>query len=340
MKKAAIILALALAARAEQKNVQLLTNMSDLQLQRTMNMMRASLGVHCDFCHVVDDKGGWQFDKDDKKEKKTAREMIAMVIKINKEQFKGRTEVSCWTCHRGSNHPASLVTLPQTPPPFPTPKPERPALPSTEDVIKRYAIALGNVERLTTPRILKGTRASFDNKPIPIEVQESGSNWHIVADTPAGQIEQVVTETDGWSKDAKGVTAFTPSQVENFHELAAALTPPLLAAIPADARVVGKEAINGGDTLIVAYRTPDQVRHRLYFNVATGLLVRMVAIRETPAGAVPQQTDFDLWRDAGGAMFPFKVRTSLVDPWVGSTRVYSTVTLDAKLDKDAFTKPK
>jgi len=82
------------------------------------------------------------------------------------------------------------------------------------------------------------------------------------------------------------------------------------------------------------------VRHRLYFNVATGLLVRMVAIRETPAGVVPQQTDFDQWRDAGGAMFPFKVRTSLVDPWVGSTRLYSTVTLDAKLDKDAFTKPK
>src|SRR5438034_9285302 len=88
----------ALSARAEQKNVQLLTNMSDLQLQRTMNMMRASLGVHCDYCHVIDEKAGWQFDKDDKKEKKTAREMIAMVIKINKEQFNGRTEVSCWTC--------------------------------------------------------------------------------------------------------------------------------------------------------------------------------------------------------------------------------------------------
>ena len=65
MKKLALILALAVSARAEQKNVQLLTNMTDTQLQRTMNMMRASLGVHCDFCHVVDDKNGWQFDKDD-----------------------------------------------------------------------------------------------------------------------------------------------------------------------------------------------------------------------------------------------------------------------------------
>src|SRR5206468_12256654 len=113
MKKTAIILAVALAAHAEQKNVQLLANMSDVQLQRTMNMMRASLGVHCDFCHVVDDKSGWQFDKDDKKEKKTAREMITLTVKINKEGFNGHVDVSCWTCHRGSVRPVSVVPLPQ-----------------------------------------------------------------------------------------------------------------------------------------------------------------------------------------------------------------------------------
>src|SRR5262245_47379324 len=99
MRRALVVLAAfaALSARAEQKNVQILTNLSDTQLQRTMNMMRASLGVHCDFCHVVDDKNGWQFDKDDKKEKRTAREMIAMTIKLNKEQFNGHADVSCFT---------------------------------------------------------------------------------------------------------------------------------------------------------------------------------------------------------------------------------------------------
>src|SRR5436190_23411353 len=112
MRKLIVVLAFAFSASAELKNVKLLTGLSELQLQRTMNMMRASLGVHCDYCHVVDDKNGWQFASDDKKEKKTAREMIAMVIKLNKEQFGGRSEISCWTCHRGSTHPVALVSLP------------------------------------------------------------------------------------------------------------------------------------------------------------------------------------------------------------------------------------
>jgi len=35
-----------------------------------------------------------------------------------------------------------------------------------------------------------------------------------------------------------------------------------------------------------------------------------------------------------------KVRTSLVDPWVGSTRQYTAVALDAKVDDAAFARPK
>ena len=338
----AVILAVALSAHAEQKNVQLLTNMSDVQLQRTMNMMRAALGVHCDYCHVVDDKNGWQFDKDDKKEKKTAREMIAMTIKINKEQFNGRAEISCYTCHRGAMRPVSLTPLPQTPPPFPTPKPERPALPALDDIVKKYTAALGNVARLTKPRILKGTRTGTDGKPVRIDVQESGVRVRIVADTPAGHVEQVVNENAGWSKDAKGViTEFPPAALENFHELAAMLTPTLPSAIPADARVVGKETLPPNvDTVIVAYRTSDGARHRLWFNTTTGLLMREVTTRDTPIGAIPQQTDFEQWLDTAGTAFPTLVRTSLVDPWVGSTRQYTTVNLDAKIDDAAFSKPK
>ena len=342
MKRLMIIVTLcaAAAARAEQKNVQMLTNMTDLELQRTMNMMRASLGVHCDFCHVVDDKNGWQFDKDDKKEKRTAREMIAMTVKINKEQFNGHADVSCWTCHRGAIRPVSLVPLPQAPPPFPTPKPEVKELPTRNDVVKKYAEALGNEARLQGPKILKGSRESVDGKPIPIDVQQSAGRWRIVADLPTGRVEQVVTETEGWSKDAKGVNAFNASALENFHQIAASLEPPLPSSIPADARVTGREVIGNVDSVILVYRTADHTRHRLYLNAVTGLPVRHVTITETPIGAIPQQTDFEQWQDLGGTAYPFKVRTSLVDPWVGSSRLYNQVTLDAKLPPDTFVKPK
>ena len=341
MKKLAIILALAVSAHAEQKNVQILTNMSDLQLQRAMNLMRGALGVHCDFCHVVDKEHGWQWDKDDKKEKKTAREMIAMTIKINKEQFGGRAEISCFTCHRGSIRPVSLLPLPQTAPPFPTPKPERPELPALDEIVKHYTAALGNVARLEKPRILKGTRTTYDGKSSQIDVQESGDRWHIVGDLPEGRVEQVVNGSQGWSKDAKGVTEFTPAMVENFRQIASMMTPPLPSAIPPDARVVGKETIPPNvEAYIVAYRTPDGARHRLYFNSTTGLLVRAVTMRDTPIGVMPEQTEFVKWQDTGGTAFPFGIQTSLVDPWVGTIRQYTSVTLDAKVDPEVFAKPK
>jgi len=315
--------------------------MSDLQLQRTMNMMRASLGVNCDYCHVVDDKNGWNFASDDKKEKKAAREMIAMVLKINKEQFAGRTEVGCWTCHRGATHPAALVTLPQAAPKFPTPKPERPALPALDDIVKKYTAALGDVARLEQPRILKGTRETFDGSKMPIEVVQNGNGTrvHITAETAAGRVEQVVNDTSGWSKDAKGVNEFQASGLENFRELARTLELTLPAEIPADARVVGAETIDYGNAMIVAFRK-DGVRQRLWFDQTTNLLVRRVVVRDTPVGELPQQTDFSDWRDFGGTRFPQTIKTSLVDPWVGSTRRYTEVTLGAKVDEAAFAKPK
>jgi hypothetical protein len=330
----------ALSARAEQKNVKLLTNMSDLQLQRTMNMIRSSLGVHCDYCHVVDDKDGWQFEKDDKKEKKTAREMIAMVLALNKEQFGGKVEVSCWTCHRGSTHPVSLVTLPQPAPLFPTPKPERPTLPAATEVVKRYALQLGNVARLQKPRVLKGTREGFDGKPVPIQIEESRGRLHITSESAGGKVEQILNEKGGWSKDAQGVHEFPASGLENFREVASAMALTLPSDIPADARVTGRETIENHVTTVVSYRTDKTTRVKLYFDDTTGVLGRRVVLKETPIGIIPQQTDFEEWRDHGDTRFPYLIKTSLVDPWVGSTRHYSEVTLDAKIDESAFAQPK
>ena len=64
-----------------------------------------SLGVECEFCHSSGPDGRLQFDKDGKKEKKTAREMMRMMLAINHDNFKGEREVTCNTCHRGDRRP-------------------------------------------------------------------------------------------------------------------------------------------------------------------------------------------------------------------------------------------
>ena len=74
-----------------------------------MQMMAGSLGVKCTFCHVGTSRETMDFPSDAKKEKQTARMMLAMVRRINEEDFKiadfSKSKVTCYTCHRGSPHP-------------------------------------------------------------------------------------------------------------------------------------------------------------------------------------------------------------------------------------------
>ena len=98
----------------ETKNTHFFNTLSRFQLQRTMNFMRGSLGVHCDFCHVRnEDKKEFDFASDDKPEKDIAREMMRMTTEINTKYFNFEnssrsdtiTVVKCATCHRGDPHP-------------------------------------------------------------------------------------------------------------------------------------------------------------------------------------------------------------------------------------------
>src|ERR1051325_10018869 len=102
-----------------QKNIKVLNGMPESQLIPAMNFMSASLGVRCTFCHV-NKEGKWDFVSDEKPEKNTAREMITMVLAVNKGTFRGNTEVSCFTCHGGRTHP---ISSPMLPIPEATPRP-------------------------------------------------------------------------------------------------------------------------------------------------------------------------------------------------------------------------
>ena len=55
----------------------------------------------CNFCHEMDRS------LDTKEEKVMARKMIQMVMDINKNTFNGEAKVTCFTCHRGQEHPVS-----------------------------------------------------------------------------------------------------------------------------------------------------------------------------------------------------------------------------------------
>jgi len=91
------------------KNIQVLKDLPSGQLIPAMQFITASLGVECDFCHV---RGA--FDKDDKKPKQTVRKMMQMMFALNQQNFDGRREVTCYSCHRGSSKPVSIPMVGDT----------------------------------------------------------------------------------------------------------------------------------------------------------------------------------------------------------------------------------
>src|SRR5690349_761003 len=66
------------------KNIQVLTNVPADQLDLTMRYVSAAVGLPCVSCHVQDaSTGEFAYEKDDKRNKQTARTMMKMVNAIN-----------------------------------------------------------------------------------------------------------------------------------------------------------------------------------------------------------------------------------------------------------------
>jgi len=91
------------------------------ELDHTMDIWSASLGVRCNFCHVRDAQTNkMDFASDAKPEKHAAREMFKMTAKINSKYFNAKKDslgmvmasgINCYTCHKGTSHPE--VKLPE-----------------------------------------------------------------------------------------------------------------------------------------------------------------------------------------------------------------------------------
>jgi len=123
------------------KNIQVLKDMPAEQVVPAMRVMAGSLGVNCGFCHVEDRS------KDDLENKQTARKMITMMMDINKNNFNARQEVTCYTCHKGTNDPVSVLQYSDEPAP-PRPGGRGGQGPSADQIIANYVQALGGEQAM------------------------------------------------------------------------------------------------------------------------------------------------------------------------------------------------
>jgi hypothetical protein len=348
------------------KNIQVLKGLPESQLFAEMNFISASLGVRCDFCHVTqgkDPKTGftnWVWESDDKEEKKTARGMMRMVLSVNGGNFGlSRGQVTCYTCHRGQMHPQNMPTLPlavsghEPPPPGATPTPggteahghdaPRPAQPTVQQVFDKYVAAVGAPaarDKFQT-LVLKGTATASQNRTQSFEVTMKGTDKALlVFQGPQGGAQRrSVSGTTAWMSGPRGTRALNPSETAELRGYldyfnVVKFTP------SATMRVVGRRKVGDRDAVVVVDRPSETLQRRYFFDAETGLLLRIVTLTDAILNQIPEQVDFEDYRDVDGVKLPFVVRVSAIDTFNSRTQTTAEVKHGVPVEDAIFDMPK
>ncbi len=324
------------------KNILQLKGTPAEQLGPAMQFIASSLGVECTFCHVQG-----QMELDDKPAKKTARNMMAMTAAINKENFRGQLQVTCYSCHRGSARPVNMPpVLESDAPPRSVPATAAPAgAAATVDlIVEKYVTALGGADTIgkISSRVLKGTirvGGLAGGTETPIDVVAKAPNKRIsIAHMPNGESFTAFDGTSGWlgntGRPAREMSAAESGAASLDAEFYLALR---LKEIFTQLRRGRPEEIAGVPCETLTGTGSGRPPVRLYFDGKSGLLLRMVRYAETPLGRNPTQIDYADYRAVDGVKIPF--RWTLARPNGRFTIQIAEVQTNVPVDDARFTKP-
>jgi photosynthetic reaction center cytochrome c subunit len=294
------------------KNIQLLNDVPAERILPTMQFMNSALGVECGFCHV-----SGHFEKDDKKEKQTARKMISLTLALNKNSFENLREVTCFSCHRGAHVPASdpavatdfHVTAPANAEPVKLPD----RLPSVAQIIDAYVAALGGataIEEITS-RTEEGMITTNENS-VAIEIISGDSGKQaIIQHLANGDSSRVFDGRDAWfTSPGRSAVHLQGDELDAARVDADLYFPIHIRQIFPELRVEYPESLDGQDTYLIIGVRDGHPQTKLYFDKRTGLLVRAERYAESALGLNPARVDFSDYREVDGVRVAFRRRRS------------------------------
>jgi photosynthetic reaction center cytochrome c subunit len=351
------------------KNIQVLKDIRQDELIPSMRYVAAALGVRCDFCHVPN-----HFESDDKPEKARAREMIKMMFALNADNFHGHRVISCYTCHRGSEHPVGTPMIPdvaamagqmasaagstgaehdreRTAPGAPAEKHDGDtagaaarvvSMPTVEEILAKYTQALGGEDaiRKATTRVEKGTvDVPEHNAHSTMEVYRKAPDKALaILHSQTGDVTEGYDGTVAWeSRAGRPASEEAGDSLNRVKEWASFFTALDLTQDYSRAMVNGTEKIGGHDAYrVFAFRNGGSME-RLYFDTQSGLLLRVDTHIDSPLGALPQETNYEDYRAVGGVKIPYTIRVAKID----STTVYKweSIELNVSVADERFAKP-
>lgn len=341
------------------KNIKVLKGVPANQVNVAMHVVVGELGVDCTYCHVDHDPA--HFALDDNPRKETARNMMQMMMDINKNMFGGQQVVTCYTCHRGYPKPVNTLVLPLPSSvdsyiDFEAEQQPAAPLPSVDQILERYTQALGGAQaiRRVTSRVITATvnLASTGNggrTPLPAEIEEyrKAPNLRVtLAHLADGTIADGFDGTAAWVQNLQGIVADAAFPLDGLRaKRTADFYEPLdLKQEYARMQVAGIARVNGHDTYEVVGYPPNDSPEHLYFDVLTGLLLRKRTVLPSPLGDSPFQMDYDEYRQtSSGVRFPFVIHmtpaTPRSEPSTHATLLVQKVQDNAPIDDAKLTRP-
>ncbi len=322
------------------KNIRVLKGIPSEQLIPAMQFISSSLGVECSFCHVEG-----HYDRDDKKPKQTARDMMQMMFALNQKNFSGQREVTCYSCHRGALKPAATPIIdaqvqPDAGAAESTRRKLPPDLPTVRQLIDNYIQALGGrpaIEKITSR--VEAATTDFHGQPIAIEVfTQSPAKQVIVRHLPEGESVTAFDGHTGWFSIPGHPTRDMHDADLVAAQMDADLQFPLhIRQIFPELRVEYPETIEGRAADVLIAKRQGQPSVKLYFDRQSSQLVRLVRYAESPLGRNPTRIDYADYRNVDGVQVPFRV--TICQPGVRSTIQVKQIQQNVLIDAAKFAKP-
>jgi outer membrane lipoprotein-sorting protein len=318
------------------KNIQAFKGYPADDVFPAMQFVSAALGVDCEYCHVDHEP-----EKDDKEEKIVARKMIAMTLAINRDNFDGKLEVTCMSCHRGTTHPVG-VPLIATGERKAEPEPTKAAdLPTASAVLDRYTKAVGGAEALAkiTTRVQKGKIIGFGDDPLPVDVfTQAPDKRATIVKNPKGENITAFDGQRGWLfSTGRPPRDMSPLESEAARLDATVIFPSDFRQLFTELKVASFDTIDGKQAVKVVGRTQGKPPVQLWFDAQSGLIVRLVRYMATPVGRNPTQIDYADYRAADGVTIPF--RWTVARPSGSFTIQIDESKQNAPIDAKTFEKP-
>ena len=214
------------------------------------------------------------------------------------------------------------------------------ANPSVDDVLARFVTALGGKAALekVTSRFMAGTLQipSMKTAANTSEYFQSPNRFAAVTDIPNyGTVRTVFDGKTAWQDDPqRGLSEISGPELADLSRRADIHWHLKLQELYPGLTVKGREKISGKDAWKLE-TTVEGWDYAFYFDVASGLLVRLDTDRHAPGG--PSKVLFFDYRPVNGILFPHGA--SMAGPSGGWNRTLTTVRINVSIEDSIFAKP-